>query len=81
MAPVARALKDAGLSVSDIEVILVGGSTCMPRIAEEVEKFFGKKASKGVNPDEVVAIGAAIQGGVLSGDVKMYCYLTLHLYL
>jgi len=71
MAPVARALKDAGLSVSDIdEVILVGGSTRMPRIAEEVEKFFGKKASKGVNPDEVVAIGAAIQGGVLSGDVK-----------
>ena len=71
MAPVAKALKDAGLSVSDIdEVILVGGSTRMPRIAEEVEKFFGKKASKGVNPDEVVAIGAAIQGGVLSGDVK-----------
>nr|WP_315210364.1 molecular chaperone DnaK [uncultured Flavobacterium sp.] len=71
MAPVARALKDAGLTVSDIdEVILVGGSTRMPRIADEVEKFFGKKASKGVNPDEVVAIGAAIQGGVLSGDVK-----------
>ncbi len=71
MAPVARALKDAGLSTSDIdEVILVGGSTRMPRIADEVEKFFGKKASKGVNPDEVVAIGAAIQGGVLSGDVK-----------
>ncbi|OAB29803.1 molecular chaperone DnaK [Flavobacterium omnivorum] len=71
MAPVAKALKDANLTVSDIdEVILVGGSTRMPRIAEEVEKFFGKKASKGVNPDEVVAIGAAIQGGVLSGDVK-----------
>jgi molecular chaperone DnaK len=71
MAPVARALKDAGLSTSDIDqVILVGGSTRMPRIADEVEKFFGKKASKGVNPDEVVAIGAAIQGGVLSGDVK-----------
>ena len=71
MAPVVKALKDAGLSVSDInEVILVGGSTRMPRIADEVEKFFGKKASKGVNPDEVVAIGAAIQGGVLSGDVK-----------
>ena len=71
MEPVAKSLKDAGLSVSDIdEVILVGGSTRMPRIAEEVEKFFGKKASKGVNPDEVVAIGAAIQGGVLSGDVK-----------
>ncbi len=71
MEPVAKALKDAGLSVSDIdEVILVGGSTRIPRIVEEVEKFFGKKASKGVNPDEVVAIGAAIQGGVLSGDVK-----------
>ena len=71
MEPVVKALKDAGLSVSDIdEVILVGGSTRMPKIAEEVEKFFGKKASKGVNPDEVVAIGAAIQGGVLSGDVK-----------
>ncbi|MBK8601182.1 MAG: molecular chaperone DnaK [Flavobacterium sp.] len=71
MEPVAKALKDAGLSTKDIdEVILVGGSTRMPRIAEEVEKFFGKKASKGVNPDEVVAIGAAIQGGVLSGDVK-----------
>ena len=71
MAPVAQALKDAGLSTSDIdEVILVGGSTRIPRIVEEVEKFFGKKASKAVNPDEVVAIGAAIQGGVLSGDVK-----------
>lgn len=71
MTPVAKALKDAGLSISDIdEVILVGGSTRMPKIADEVEKFFGKKASKGVNPDEVVAIGAAIQGGVLSGDVK-----------
>jgi molecular chaperone DnaK len=71
MAPVAKALKDAGLSTSDIdEIILVGGSTRMPRIVDEVEKFFGKKASKGVNPDEVVAIGAAIQGGVLSGDVK-----------
>ena len=71
MQPVAKALKDAGLSVSDIdEVILVGGSTRIPRIQEEVEKFFGKKPSKGVNPDEVVAIGAAIQGGVLTGDVK-----------
>jgi molecular chaperone DnaK len=71
MEPVAKALKDAGLSISDIdEVILVGGSTRIPRIQEEVEKFFGKKPSKGVNPDEVVAIGAAIQGGVLSGDVK-----------
>ena len=71
MSPVAKALKDADLSTSDIdEVLLVGGSTRMPRIQEEVEKFFGKKPSKGVNPDEVVAIGAAIQGGVLTGDVK-----------
>src|SRR5690554_6237898 len=71
MAPVAKSLQDAGLSKSDIdEVILVGGSTRIPVIQEEVEKFFGKKPSKGVNPDEVVAIGAAIQGGVLSGDVK-----------
>ncbi|PZR20847.1 MAG: molecular chaperone DnaK [Flavobacterium psychrophilum] len=71
MQPVAKALKDAGLSTSDIdEVILVGGSTRIPKIQEEVEKFFGKKPSKGVNPDEVVAIGAAIQGGVLTGDVK-----------
>lgn len=71
MDPVAKALKDAGLSKSDIdEIILVGGSTRIPKIQEEVEKFFGKKPSKGVNPDEVVAIGAAIQGGVLSGDVK-----------
>ena len=71
MEPVVKALKDAGLSTSDIdEVILVGGSTRIPIIQEQVEKFFGKKPSKGVNPDEVVAIGAAIQGGVLSGDVK-----------
>lgn len=71
MAPVEKSLKDAGLSKSDIdEVILVGGSTRIPKIQEEVEKFFGKKPSKGVNPDEVVAIGAAIQGGVLTGDVK-----------
>jgi molecular chaperone DnaK len=71
MEPVVKALKDAGLSVSDIdEVILVGGSTRIPVIQEKVEKFFGKKPSKGVNPDEVVAIGAAIQGGVLTGDVK-----------
>lgn len=71
MEPCKKALKDAGLSTSDIdEVILVGGSTRIPRIAEEVEKFFGKKPSKGVNPDEVVAIGAAIQGGVLTGEVK-----------
>ena len=71
MDPVKKALSDAGLSVSDIdEVILVGGSTRIPKIQEEVEAFFKKKPSKGVNPDEVVAIGAAIQGGVLTGDVK-----------
>lgn len=71
MEPCKKALNDAGLSISDIdEVILVGGSTRIPIIQEEVEKFFGKKPSKGVNPDEVVAIGAAIQGGVLTGDVK-----------
>lgn len=71
MVPCEKALKDAGLSKSDIdEVILVGGSTRIPKIQEEVESFFGKKPHKGVNPDEVVAIGAAIQGGVLTGDVK-----------
>lgn len=71
MKPVEMALKDAGLSTSEIdEVILVGGSTRIPKIQEEVEKFFGKKPSKGVNPDEVVAIGASIQGGVLTGEVK-----------
>ncbi len=71
MLPCEKALKDAGISKSQIdEVILVGGSTRIPKIQEEVEKFFGKKPSKGVNPDEVVAIGAAIQGGVLTGDVK-----------
>lgn len=71
MEPCKKALQDAGLSVSDIdEVILVGGSTRIPVIQEQVEKFFGKKPSKGVNPDEVVALGAAIQGGVLTGDVK-----------
>jgi len=71
MTPVQNALSDAGLSTGDIdEVILVGGSTRIPIIQEEVEKFFGKKPSKGVNPDEVVAVGAAIQGGVLTGDVK-----------
>ncbi len=69
--PCRKAVEDANLSTSQIdEVILVGGSTRMPRIVEEVEKFFGKKPSKGVNPDEVVAIGAAIQGGVLTGEVK-----------
>jgi len=69
--PCQEALKDAGLSKSDIdEVILVGGSTRIPKIQEAVEKFFGKKPNKGVNPDEVVAVGASIQGGVLSGDVQ-----------
>jgi len=69
--PCRKALKDAGLSTSDIdEVILVGGSTRIPKIQEVVEKFFGRKPHKGVNPDEVVAVGAAIQGGVLTGDVK-----------
>ena len=69
--PCQTALKAAGLSTSDIdEIILVGGSTRIPAVQEAVEKFFGKKPNKGVNPDEVVAVGAAIQGGVLSGDVK-----------
>ena len=69
--PCEEALKDSGLSKSDIhEVILVGGSTRIPRIQQAVEDFFGKKPNRSVNPDEVVAIGAAIQGGVLSGDVQ-----------
>lgn len=69
--PCRKAMKDAGMNPSEIdEVILVGGSTRIPKVQEVVEKFFGKKPHKGVNPDEVVAIGAAIQGGVLTGDVK-----------
>ncbi|HQB77585.1 MAG TPA: Hsp70 family protein, partial [Tenuifilaceae bacterium] len=69
--PCRKALKDAGLTASDInEVILVGGSTRIPAIQQVVEKFFGKTPSKGVNPDEVVAVGASIQGGVLTGEVK-----------
>jgi len=69
--PCAEALKDAGLSKTDIdEIILVGGSTRIPRIQSAVEEFFGKKPNKSVNPDEVVAVGASIQGGVLSGDVQ-----------
>src|SRR5690242_18912758 len=69
--PCELALKDAGMKVSDIdEVILVGGSTRIPKVQELVEKFFGKKPNKGVNPDEVVAVGAAIQGAVLTGEVK-----------
>ncbi len=71
IAPCEKAMKSAGLSKSDIdEIILVGGSTRIPAVQEAVEKFFGKAPNKGVNPDEVVAIGAAIQGGVLTGDVK-----------
>ena len=71
VAPCETALRDAGLSKSDIdEVILVGGSTRIPAIQEIVEKIFGKAPSKGVNPDEVVAVGAAIQGGVLTGEIK-----------
>ncbi len=69
--PVEKALKDAGVKASDIhEVVLVGGMTRMPKIQEEVKKFFGKEPHKGVNPDEVVAVGAAIQAGVIGGDVS-----------
>ncbi|MEX0280754.1 MAG: molecular chaperone DnaK [Arenibacterium sp.] len=71
MKPCQAALKDAGISPSDVdEVVLVGGMTRMPKVVEEVTKFFGKEPHKGVNPDEVVAMGAAIQAGVLQGDVK-----------
>ncbi|MGB5559896.1 MAG: molecular chaperone DnaK [Paracoccaceae bacterium] len=71
IAPCKAALKDAGLSTSDIdEIVLVGGMTRMPKVVDEVTKFFGKEPHKGVNPDEVVALGAAIQAGVLQGDVK-----------
>jgi molecular chaperone DnaK len=71
MEPCKRAMKNAGINNSQIdEIILVGGSTRMPKVQEEVEKFWGKKPSKGVNPDEAVAVGAAIQGGVLTGEVK-----------
>jgi len=71
LGPCKKALEDAGMTSSDIDdVILVGGSTRIPKVQESVESFFGKKPSKGVNPDEVVAIGAAIQGGVLTGEVK-----------
>jgi molecular chaperone DnaK len=69
--PCKQALKDAGLNAGEInDVILVGGMTRMPKVIEEVTKFFGKEPHKGVNPDEVVAMGAAIQAGVLQGDVK-----------
>ena len=78
IAPCESALKNAGLSVNDInEIILVGGSTRIPAIQDAVKKFFGKDPSKGVNPDEVVAIGAAIQGGVLTGEVKDVLLLDL----
>ncbi|MDZ7606092.1 MAG: molecular chaperone DnaK [Cyclobacteriaceae bacterium] len=71
LTPCKKAFNDAGMTASDIdEVILVGGSTRIPKVVESVEAFFGKKPSKGVNPDEVVAVGAAIQGGVLTGEVK-----------
>jgi molecular chaperone DnaK len=71
MAPVKKALADSGKTVNDIvEVVLVGGSTRIPRVKETVQKFFGKEPHQGVNPDEVVAVGAAVQAGVLSGDVK-----------
>jgi molecular chaperone DnaK len=71
MGPVKQALEDAGVKPSDIhEVVLVGGSTRMPRVQDIVKQFFGKEPHKGVNPDEVVAIGAAVQGGVLAGEVK-----------
>ena len=71
MKPCQAALKDAGVAKADIdEVVLVGGMTRMPKVIEEVTKFFGKEPHKGVNPDEVVALGAAIQAGVLQGDVK-----------
>ena len=83
--PCRQSLKDAGLSTSDIdEVILVGGSTRIPAVQAIVEKFFGKAPSKGVNPDEVVAVGAAIQGGVLTGEVKdvllLGCYSAVFRY-
>src|SRR5829696_2076683 len=69
--PMQQALKDAGLDPKQIdEVILVGGSTRMPKVQQIVKEFFGKEPHKGVNPDEVVAVGAAIQGGILGGDVK-----------
>jgi len=69
--PCQTALKDAGMSIKDIdEVILVGGMTRMPRVQQKVKELFGREPHKGVNPDEVVAVGAAIQGGVLAGDVK-----------
>src|SRR5688500_9819174 len=71
MEPVKQALRDAGLKPTDVaEIVLVGGSTRVPKVQQLVKEYFGRDAHKGVNPDEVVAVGAAIQGGVLKGDVK-----------
>src|SRR3546814_4104817 len=68
--PVEKALKDAGIKASDVdEIVLVGGMTRMPAVVEKVQEIFGKEPLKGVNPDEVVAVGAAVQGGVLQGEV------------
>ena len=70
MPPCKTALKDAGINASEIDEVMVGGMTRMPKVIEEVKNFFGKEPNKSVNPDEVVAMGAAIQAGVLQGDVK-----------
>ena len=76
--PLRNALRDAGLNASDIDkVILVGGSTRIPAVQEEVKKITGKDPHKGINPDECVAIGAAIQAGVLGGKLRMFCYWML----
>ena len=79
--PCRTAIQDAGLKVDDInDIILVGGMTRMPKVQEVVKDFFGKEPRKDINPDEAVAVGAAIQGGVLQGDVKdVLFYLMLHL--
>ena len=79
--PCKKALADAGIKAFDInEVILVGGMTRMPRVAETVKTVFGRELSKGVNPDEAVAIGASIQGGVLAGNVTIFSFLMSLLY-
>ena len=78
--PCQTALKDAGLSAGEIdEIVLVGGMTRMPKVIEEVKNFFGKDPNKSVNPDEVVAMGAAIQAGVLQGDVKDVLLSLIHI--
>ena len=80
--PCKKALSDAGLSPSEIdEVILVGGSTRIPKIQEKVKEIFGKEPNKSVNPDEVVALGAAIQGGVLAGDVDDVLLIRCHTFI